>query len=245
MRYSLLALLLTLPALVSSQMTESLDLVDCPTAGLLMSAGYQMDLTVEPEGGSIFTLRIGFLDRFLIGFSYGGSEIIGSGEPDWNPRVEFNARLRVLDEAFYAPAVAVGFNSQGSGRYIDSDGRYRLKSKGFYAVAGKHMEFLGSLGAHGGINYSLERADQSAMDIFLGVEQILADQLSIMLEYDFALDDNLSDGRYGEGGGYLNCGIRWLVQEGFFLDLALKNLNGNRADPRVQRGVRISYIGYL
>ncbi len=245
MRFSLIALLLFVPVLVCGQMTESLDLVDCPTAGLLMSAGYQMDLTVEPEGGSIFTLRIGFLDRFVIGFSYGGSEIIGSGQPDWNPRVEFNARVRVLDEALVAPAVAAGFNSQGSGRYTESDGRYQIKSKGFYAVAGKHIDFLGSLGLHGGINYSLERADETAMDFFVGVEQILADQFSIMLEYDLALDDNRPDDGYGKGGGYLNCGVRWLVQEGFSLDLILKNLNGNTDDPGVQRGVRISYIGYL
>lgn len=245
MRYLALLLLCGLPAAAFSQVVESLDLVDCPTPGLLMSAGYQLDLTMEPNGGSIFALRIGFLDRFLVGFAYGGTEIIGSGEPEWNPRVEFITRARLIDELDYLPAVAAGFNSQGHGEYSTDDGRYEMKSKGFYLAAGKNLELLGRLGIHGGINYSLERSDQAALDFFLGIEKNFSDQLAIIGEYDLALNDNEVDGRFGEGSGYLNCALKWYIHEGFSIDLTFKNVNGNSVDTRVRRGLKITYAGYL
>lgn len=239
MKYSLISLLLLVPNIVFGQVVESLDLVDCPTPGLLMSGGYQLDLTMEPEGGSLLTLRIGFLDRFLIGFSYGGTEIIGSGEPEWNPRVEFIAKARLIDESDFFPGVAAGFNSQGHGRYSKEDGRYEIKSKGFYLAAGKNMEILGPLGIDGGINYSLEKNNQDVLNFFLGIEKIFGEQFGIMGEYDLALNDGLVN------GGYLNCGLKWFIQGGFMIELLFKNLNGNGVNPRVKRGVRISYIGYL
>ena len=245
MRYYIVVALCLVPSLAVSQTTESLDMVDCPTPGLLMSAGYQLGLTMEPNGGSIFSLRIGFLDRFLIGFSYGGTEIIGSGDPDWNPRVEFVAKARLVDELDYLPSVAAGFNSQGHGKYSDDLKRYELKSKGFYLAAGKNLEILGYLAVQGGLNYSLERSDQSALNFFLGIEKGLSPQFSIVAEYDFGLDDNLPDGRFGEDNGYLNCALKWYIQEGFSLDFIFKNLNGNRVDSRVKRGLRITYLGYL
>lgn len=245
MRYPSILLLFLLPSLVFSQIVESLDLVDCPTPGLLMSAGYQLDLTMEPNGGSIFTLRIGFLDRFFVGFAYGGTEIIGSGEPEWNPRVEFVTRARLIDELDYFPAVSTGFNSQGHGEYSTEDGRYEMKSKGFYLVAGKNLELLGRLGVHGGTNYSLERSDQAALNFFFAIEKNFSDQLTITGEYDFALNDNQVDGKFGEGSGYLNCALKWYIHEGFSVDLIFKNLNGNSVDTRVRRGLRISYVGYL
>lgn len=245
MRCSIMLLLFLLPSMTSPQVVESLDLIDCPTPGLLMSGGYQLDLTMEPDGGSLFTLRIGFLDRFLIGFSYGGTEIIGSGEPEWNPRVEFIAKARLIDELAYLPAVATGFNSQGHGKYFEQDGRYETKSKGFYLVAGKNLELLGRFAIQGGANYSLERNDQSVLNFFFGIEKNFGDQLSIIGEYDFGLNDNLLDGKFGEGSGYLNCGLKWLIQEGFSLNLTFKNLNGNGVDARVKRGFKISYVAYL
>lgn len=245
MRYYVVVALSLVPCLALPQTTESLDMVDCPTPGLLMSAGYQLGLTMEPNGGSILSLRIGFLDRFLIGFSYGGTEIIGSGDPEWNPRVEFMAKARLVDELGYFPAVAAGFNSQGHGEYSNEFKRYELKSKGFYLVAGKNLEILGYLAVHGGMNYSLERSDQTALNFFLGIEKGLSTQFSIVAEYDFALNDNLEDGMFGEDNGYLNCALKWYIQEGFSLDFTFKNLNGNRVDSRVKRGLRITYLGYL
>ncbi len=245
MKYWILSLLFLLPGTAFPQIVESLDLIDCPTPGLLMSGGYEFDLTLEPNGGSIFTLRIGFLDRFLVGFSYGGTEIIGSGEPEWNPRVEFVAKARLVDELDYLPALTAGFDSQGHGKYSAQDARYEMKSKGFYLVAGKNLELLGRLGIHGGANYSLERSDQTGLNFLLGIEKDFSDQLSLIGEYDFALNDNLVDEKYGEGSGYLNCGFRWHIHEGFSIDFIFKNLNGNGADTKVKRGLKISYIGYL
>ena len=232
-------LVLTVWSVTFSQGTESLDLVDCPTAGIPMSGEYQLNLTIEPEGGSLFTLRVGFLDRFLIGFSYGGTEIIGSGEPQWNPRVEFIAKVRVIDELNYLPAISFGFNSQGHGRYLEEESRYQMKSKGFYVAAGKNLNVFGRLGVHGGANYSLEKVDGDALNFYAGIEKVFVDQLGIIMEYDAGLNDRLMD------GGCLSCGVRWYVQDVFTVDFIFKNLNGDGVDPSVQRGLRISYLGYL
>ena len=90
--------------------------------------------------------------------------------------VEFRARLRIIEESFALPGVAVGFDSQGFGYYDETTERYQVKSKGFYAVASKHYAFLGMMAFHGGVNYSLEDGDgEDAINLFFGDKIAITD----------------------------------------------------------------------
>lgn len=222
---------------------ELRQLVDAPTAGLLSKWSYAGDLRVFPHGGMLTKVSIGLLSRFTAGLSYGGLNIIGEGELDWNPRVEFQARLRIVDEGFLRPALACGFDSQGYGFYDESLERYQTKSKGIYTVLSKSFWLLGPLGLHGGANYSLEDQDgDDDISFFAGFDKDLLAGFVVLAEYDFAFNDNKEDGMYGSGRGYVNAGIRWTFAKKLSLEFDLKNLTDNRENsPHVNRQVRIVY----
>lgn len=46
----------------------------------------------------------------------------------------------------------------------------------------------------------------------LGVEKTIGSNVSVMVEYNFGLNDNTND-RYNKGNCYLHAGIKWLSQK--------------------------------
>ena len=220
-------------------------LVDCPTAGLLPRASFDFDIRVYPEGGVIFGLDIGLMKSFMVGMSFGGENVIGEGEPDWNPRIEFAAKYRLINESWALPALVIGYDSQGDGAYDDSLDRYVYKSKGFYVVMSKGY-VMGEvpIAFHGGANYSLENDDKDKdISIFLGADLRFGDNLGVVAEYDLGTNDDKAEELFGQGYGYLNVGVQWIFSERLFLQFNLKNLLLNRKDVSTWgRGFRIVYF---
>jgi len=232
--------------------TQTTELIDIPTAGLPGKGTYSLTLRMQPYGGLLGGISVGLADRLSLGMSYGGTGIIGYGTPDWNAQVGVQARVRLLDESYVAPAIAIGFDSQGFGAfYRDPLDRYDIKSKGFYAVASKNYIFLGKLGFHAGTNYSLERSDgQKTFDFFGGVEKGLSPEISVLAEYDFAFNDNKEDSLFGENkGGYLNAGVRWTYAEKLSIEFDMKNLLKNGQEDtdwgRIGRTFKILYTEHF
>jgi hypothetical protein len=144
------------------------------------------------------------------------------------------------------PALAIGFDSQGKEPYLSADSlkRYTIKSPGVYVVASKNYAFLGNLSMHGGLNKSLETEDGDGdLNMFVGVEKSLSNDISIMLEYDFGVNDNHGNA-LGKGNGYLNFGFRWSWGKGFVVGFNLKNITKNQDNVNVgNRTLQIDYIG--
>ncbi len=228
--------------------TQTTELIDTPTAGLPGKGTYSLSLRMQPYGGLLGGISIGLAERLALGMSYGGTGIIGYGTPDWNAQVGVQARIRLLDESYVGPAIAIGFDSQGFGAFHrDTLDRYDIKSKGFYAMASKNYIFLGRLGFHAGLNYSMERRDdQKVVDFFGGVEKGLSPELALVADYDFAFNDNQEDSLFGENkGGYLNAGVRWTYAEKLAIEFGMKNLlrNGPEGSDwgRIGRTFKILY----
>jgi hypothetical protein len=223
------------------------ELVDCPTAGTLKRASFNGILRVYPNGGLLGSLNIGLSDRFMVGLSYGAEEIISENDPEENPRIEFSLKYSLIDETFVMPAFSVGFSSQGFGSYVDRLERYTYKSKGFYVVASKNYERIGlQWGTHGGINYSIEREEgpiqDDNIDFFVGTDVRLNDDIAMVVEYDFALNDNSGDLKIAKGRGYLHMAFQWLYAENLVMELILKNLTNNRYNVNsIGRGLRVTY----
>ncbi len=253
---SLALLLLPASVVFPQQMeVEPRQIVDCPTAGLLPRGSFDIDLRIFPGGGILTGISIGLMDRLLVGFSYGGQDIIGNRKIAWNPRVEFRAKYRLFEEGLRFPALAVGFDSQGYAAadslgnyktYIDKKERYAIKSKGFYLSMSKNYSFLGGFGIHWGVYYSLER-DDGDKDIsgYIGFDKSLNREISLLAEYDLALNDN-EDNSVVSGEGYLNAGVRWTFADRLNLELDFKDISVNRKkSPRPGREIRIVYLEYF
>lgn len=251
---SALILFLFLPIIIFAQGTgganakyEYRSLIDLPTAGILQKGFTGVSLDVMPDGVVVSKIEVGVFDGFSFGISYGGSNIIGSGNIQWYKLPGINLRTRILDESQTLPAITIGFDSQGKGNYNRDLDRYQIKSPGFFAAAAKNFEFFGYLSLHGVISYSLERNDgDKDLDMGIGFEKTVGGRISVVGEYDFGINDNTS-GSFGKGNGYLNMGVRWSLGDGLTLGVNLRDLldnkriNSNRAD----RGIFVEYVKSL
>ncbi len=220
---------------VEPQLSEYVpgELIDLPVSSVLMHGEYAMGLRVYPKGGVLSSFAVGMLDRIQATVYYGGENLIGEGEVNWNPRIGVDARVRILDETEITPAISVGLSTQGYGGYVDSTNRYMRKSRGFYVVGSRnYYTLVGDMSVHGGVNISLERDDDDKdMSFFFGTSLALWTYGEAILEYDFAINDN-EDSSIGNDNGYLNLGVRFYISEHFKLSFHLTNLFENTKDGR-------------
>ena len=206
------------------------ELIDMPNASLLPAGDIDLTLRMYPRGGFLTQVMVGLSDRFSLGASYGGENIIGTGKANFNPQPSVHVRYLLFNEESLFPAICLGFNSQGFVGYDKTLKRYAIKSRGFYAVASKNTSFLGGIGIHAGISYSVENEDgDDDPDVFFGVHKRINDDLVLIAEYDTAINDN-SNNAIGSGKGYFNCAVRWSFAQRLFVEFAWKNILENNPD---------------
>ena len=217
-------------------------LVDVPTAGMLAKGSFALDVDFYQEGGVLFGMSAGVFERFSFGISYGGTRLIGAQSPVMNDVPGVNLRIRVVEENMVFPAIVLGFDSQGRDGYIKEESRYQIKSPGIFAVASKNYLLLGFFSLHGGINYSLERADgDKDPNIFFGAEKTIGPIVSLVAEYNLGLNDN-SGKAIGRGRGYVNAGLKVSLGNGLTLGVNMKDIIKNGRDISVaNRTVRLEY----
>ena len=217
--------------------SELVRLVDCPTAGLISKGRYGIDMRLFPNGGVLGQIDAGVLKRISIGISFGGTQIIGDDAISWYPRVEASARYRVIEETQGLPALLFGYETQGFGAHQDN--RYQIKSKGLYGAMSKnYMSGLGQFGVHGGVNLTRENGEDGDLSGWLGIDKSINEELMIVGEYDFAINDN-EDDSLGSGKGYLNLGAYWSAVPNVSIGFLMKNILRNRDDDSHSEGVNL------
>ena len=219
-------------------------LVEAPTAGMMPTGRMAIDVRAASGRSILADVELGLWNRVLVGVSFGGQNLLGSGSSEWNPDPGVSGRLRLLNESPTRPALAVGFRSQGSGVYDDVLKRYHAKSLGIYAVFSRnYWHPTGQGGVHFGLNRSLEDGDgDDTLTGFVGGDLEFWGRVAAVGEYHFALNDDAGLA-LGQGRGYMNLGIRWFVTAGVFVEFDLKDVfeNNNRADKPV-REVRVVFL---
>lgn len=252
-----LLLILVLFIIVELCAYDMESLVDVPIAGMLQRGEASIFTEFYKDNGMLIGMRIGLFNRLEVGMSYGAENIVGNQDPDWHDQIEFHGKFRLLDERYNIPAMALGFDSQGHGRFNklrDEEGneirRYDIKSKGAFFVMSKNFGFFGNLGVHLGCNYSLEDSDDNrSMNIFTGIDKMLGDVVVATVEYDMALNENGKWLTTGEGEpvdyierGYLNAGIGIFFTDDLYLQLKFNDLLQSREDTNAaDRSLTIRY----
>jgi hypothetical protein len=230
-----------------SNLLEPRRVIDAPTASTLPQGVFELDGRVYPSGGAQLAANIGIFSRFMFGVSYGAQNLVSDEPPDWNPRVEFFAKFKIIEENWYFPALALGYDRQGYGRWDDSLDRYVIKSKGFFGVVSKTYNLQGlAAGFHGGINYNPfegEKDGDKTPNFFVGQDTRISNYVAILAEYDFAFDDDRDQVPYGRGWGYLNLGVRWLFSENLWLEADFRDMFQNRTGVgSFGRELRLIYV---
>lgn len=209
---------------------QPIDNARYPTAGIVAHREYRTVARAMPESCVLFGALVGLKDVVHAGVYYGVFNLVDRGEPVFFDHVGFDVRVRLASETRW-PALAAGFDSQGWGPYDGNERRYERKSPGFYLVASKNWRsFAGDLTLSAGANYTMEtRDDDRSPDFFAGADWFIARRVSLLLDFDAARNDNAEDGLYGEGGIYLDAGLRAILGERVSLMLVFTDLTTNLA----------------
>lgn len=231
---------------------EMRSLIDMPTAGVLKKGAFAVTNDFMPMGVVISKLEVGVFQDFSFGISYGASQLIGAGKIGWYKMPGVNVRYRLSNETESYPALTIGFDSQGKGVYEND--RYEIKSPGIFLATSKNFGFLGYLSLHAVLNYSFFESGDNDKDLnlMLGMEKTIGKQFSVLMDYNFAFNDNQSEVRnsnvqtgYTKKRGYLNFGVRWSVGDEFTLGFDLRDLldNGNKWNAgSADRAIKLEII---
>ena len=266
-------LLLLLPILYNlclaqvEQPYPPLNLVSIPTAGTLPRGSFTLESLIIKNGGIVPRLSVGFTDNFTVGVSYGVQNLIGDTKPSINKTTpEVQIKYRIFDESEKMPALVYGLDTQGRGEFHKQDSilsisgksdstqtlnRYDQKAWGMYIVFSKNWNLMGNLGMHAGISKSLSENDDGDKDlnVFFGFDKELNRSFSLLVEYDAALNDNLTEDDYdaikkitfGRGKGYLNAGVRWAISSNLMLEVNFNDINQNTEAEYTNREIKVMY----
>ena len=224
---------------ISSFAFELNTLIDTPTAGILQQGEAEITAKIYKDNGLLIGTKVGLFPRFMFGVNYGAEEIVGNENPQWHDRVEFNAKLRLMDESNQFPAIAIGYDSQGHGNYRNK--RYDIKSKGVYLTASKNFFLFGNIGIHGGINYSLETEDKDdEPNLFFGFDKTIGDMVVLLAEYDSGWNDN--DAEVMKGRGFFNASLDLHFTEALIIKISFYDLFLNHPDTQgCDRSITLLY----
>ena len=228
-------------------------LVTLPTAGTLQRGSFALEMRIQKFGGLTSSISVGLTDRFQLGISYGSANLIGDDSLIWYPKPETNLKYLLIDESETSPGISLGIDTQGLGKFnsVDSLMRYDTKALGLFAVASKNwVTPLGNLGWHFGSNYNFVETNDNDKDVnfFMGFDIEFNPELSIMLEYNAALNENnmTSKNIAISRGGYLNAGIRWTFVERLHIEMDFNNLMFDKKKvDYFNREIKITYIEYF
>ncbi len=212
----------------------SLYLIDQPNIELLTHGKYGIQLRFGPEGEILGYGSIGLWNRLCIGLSYGASNLIGAGNPDFYKYPGVQAKLSLFEQNLLTPSLILGFDNQGYGKYDTTESCYEIPSKGIYCQVGEAFDYtelkiVPSLG----INYSFEKGGR--LDLFGGIEFELGSTV-LIFEYspNFKDDDD-------QNKGYMNTGIRLVFYEELFFEFAIRDLLENKEGNQFNRMIKIGY----
>jgi hypothetical protein len=214
-------------------MLLSLYYVDQPFPKVPEHGIFTLELRFGPEGAITGYFNVGIWDRLGLGLSYGGSNLLGSGNPEFYEIPGVQIRLLAIQEGMFYPRIQLGFDNQGYGDY---DARYNIRSKGLYCQIGKtfaftNLEIYPSLG----VNYCLE--SDNGIDVFCGVKAQFGTFSALLVEYT----PNLNDPE-DEDKGYLNVGLRLIFYSEMFFEFSLRDLLANSPnDEQLNRMIKLGF----
>jgi len=168
----------------TASMPTNYEMVQAPTAYVLMNSGYDLVTEMYENGGLYLRANVGFKNFFMFGFSANGTNLIGQGTIQiQTPKLAF--KLKLLDQSTAPFALAVAWDDRGYGTYTNN--RFEPGTqKGFYTVISHEYADLGYLQTHLGFNLVEFDNFDSSQDIgaFFGTSFAVSKALVFNLEAD-------------------------------------------------------------
>ncbi|HRP01842.1 MAG TPA: hypothetical protein PLE30_04250 [Candidatus Kapabacteria bacterium] len=215
---------------------ENRYIVDMPNCGLISDKKIALDILYMKSGSLSLAAEYSFLNTANAGLSYSMNNIIGNGEISSQKYPGISLKVRLIDETYKLPAIALGFSNQSRSVYLSNSNRFQVLSPGLYFALSKSFRWkLGYLASHFGVNYSFDNdAPNRTPNVYFGIEQSINSFSSINLEYNLQLDETKN--KLYNSKGLLNVALRAGVISGLTLELQLKDLlNNNKEINSIER----------
>lgn len=222
---------------------ETRYIVDMPTAGIIPKSSIAAYGIASPGGALQAELMVSPFTNFSIGLSYGGSNVIGSGDIKFQNIPGVLIKWRVFDETGSIPAFLIGLSTQGRGKYSFSDKRFDTYSPGIYISSSKNFKwYMGEVACHGGVCYSLEPKPKERLpNAYCGIEHSIWKYFALNLEYNMNLDER--EETYMSTRGMLNAALRITIVNGFTLEVKARDILKNTMDSRgLLRSIALEYV---
>ncbi len=194
---------------------------------------FNVEFRFGPDGGILGYFNVGIWDRFGLGLSYGASNLIGYGDPEFYEQPGVQIRALAIEEGMFYPSLFFGFDNQGYGDYSD---RYNIRSKGLYAQLSRSLGSANLLIVPSlGVNYCFESENQ--FDMFVGFEAQFGGSGALLIDYSLNLNDPTDRNK-----GYMNAGLRLLFYGEMYFEFSLRDLLGNNvADQQFNRCIKLGF----
>jgi hypothetical protein len=96
------------------------------------------------------------------------------------------------------------------------------------------------------VNYNpIEDLHDDDVSFYLGIDKDINNEITLMVEYDAALNDNATN-EITLDKGYLNAGIRWLMFEHFHFEIDFRDILMNRNEiESCEREITLHYVDFF
>ncbi len=216
----------------TATMPTNYEMVQAPTAYVLMHGGYDLVGQIYQEGGLFLRGNVGFKNFFMFGFSANGTNLIGSGTIQiQTPKLFF--KFKLLDQSTAPFALAVAWDDRGYGTFVNN--RFEPGTqKGFYTVISHEYPELGYLQTHIGFNLVEFDNFDASQDLggFVGTSFAPAKPLVFNAEVDKIFSSQVS----------VNANVMFNVEEPLRVGFDLVNITNPSQFARI---VRIQYAGFF
>ncbi|MDR2709349.1 MAG: hypothetical protein LBC07_05180 [Elusimicrobiota bacterium] len=207
--------------------------VDTPTTKIIEYGSYEIGFKVFDGGAVEPELLFGIFNFLNLGISWEVLDLLGHEQADPAiPAAQAKVQLYSGNMAF--PAIAIGYDGQGYIHKSDAKDRYYQEPIGLYLVIGKEVISEGAIMNIGINSYALTNDDIYG---FLNLSVPIGSEYFLFLaELDRIRD--MSKTR-------LNLGLRIILQDGFLVDLIVRDCwgaPGNNLYPN-DRILSLSYTG--
>ncbi|MCX7908832.1 MAG: YjbH domain-containing protein [Ignavibacteria bacterium] len=223
---------------------EPTKIVELQTAGVNSKGTFSVESWFFKSGGLRIELNFTPFSNFILGVSYGGTNLIGSSNATFQNLPGLLVKFRVVEEKINFPAFAVGISTQGFGPYYLQYHRFETLSPGIFFVGSKAFKnFLGICDLHLGLNYSLElKPKQRAINFYAGVGQKISNFLRFSFEYNSNLDEKSSE--LMRSKGLLNTSLYVYLSPNVQIGLIFKDLLTNiKSQNSPERNLELIYSG--
>ncbi len=227
---------------------ETLYIVDMPTAGVNPVKTIGINSVFMSEGGLLLYINYAPFKRFNCGISYSANNIIGSEQMLFQKYPGVQISYRIIDEKLKFPALLIGVNTQGRGKYFAEDVRHTILSPGAYIALSKNFKWdAGYIALHAGMNFSFDQnGDKKLPNFYFGAEQSIGKRFAINAEYNAGIDERNTGYRYPKSIGSFNARLRCSLAERTTIDISFKDLFGSSTKEKsIQRYIGIDYVIFL